>query len=109
MPLFLCSMADMTSFFVFKCVSKESTKEEMKVAKILNLTGKREMIFKGDVVSYDGIMCLVGMDANNGFTVLIELQTGELIKRYDNVLDVDTDEKVMLICDRDKVTVTLEK
>ncbi|WP_304427700.1 hypothetical protein [Romboutsia ilealis] len=79
------------------------------MAKVLDLTGKKEMIFKGDVVSYDGILCIVGMDAFNGLTVLIELKSGEIIKTYDNVLSVDSDEKAMLICNKDKVTVTLEK
>lgn len=78
------------------------------MAKVLNLTGKKEMIFKGDVVSYDGILCIVGMDSIGGFTVLIELHSGELIQRYNNVFDVDDDEKVMLICSKDKITITLE-
>lgn len=79
------------------------------MATVLNLTGVKELIFRGDVVSYDGIMCLVGMSPENYKAVLTSLETGDIVAEYESCMDVDIDDKVTLLCPREKVTVTLNK
>ena len=79
------------------------------MAKVLNLTGVRELIFRGDVVSYKGVTCLVSMHPETTETYLTNLETGEIVKEYDSSCCVDMDEDVTLLCPRDNVSVTLSK
>lgn len=79
------------------------------MATVLNLTGVKELIFRGDVVSYDGTMCLVGISPENHKTVLTSLETGDIVAEYGSSMDVDMDDKVTLLCQREKVTVTLSR
>lgn len=79
------------------------------MARVLNLTGKKELIFRGDIVAFDGILCLVGMHPESNKAVLTDLETGDIVAEYESVMDVDIDDRVTLICKREKVSVTLNE
>lgn len=79
------------------------------MAKILNYTGKKDIIFRGDVVSYRGLTCLVSVHPESLFTVLTDLESGEIVAEYDTSFDADMDKDIKIICDRDNVVITLNK
>ncbi|HBF7594837.1 TPA: hypothetical protein KOX39_003452 [Clostridioides difficile] len=79
------------------------------MARILNLTGKKELIFRGDVVSFDGVLCLVGIHPESHKTVLTALETGDIVTEYGSSMEVDIDDRVTLICQKENVSITLNK
>lgn len=79
------------------------------MARILNLTGKKELIFRGDIVALEGVMCFVGMHPETHKTVLTALESGEILAEYESSMDLDIDERITLICARENVSITLNK
>lgn len=79
------------------------------MARILNLTGIKEAIFSGDIVAFDGILCLVGIHPESYKTVLTALDTGDIMVEYESSMDAEIDYRVTFICRSENVEVILKK
>lgn len=79
------------------------------MAKVSNeLVAPRKDIFKGDLVLYNNEICIVGELSESHTRYFLINFEGVVLKLYDDNLQVDLDESVILLANRDNVEIVLK-